>query len=90
MVHLFKSVRGTKDITFILSAGKSGIIKCYIDVSHEVHPNTRGKTGRVLTMGRGFPILVSRKQNLNTRLVSAQDTPFALILWYVAKIIYLS
>ena len=67
MVHLFKSVRGTKDITFILSAGKSGIIKCYIDVSHEVNPNMRGHTGGGLEMEQGLPISESSKQNINTR-----------------------
>ena len=31
-----------------------------------VHPNISGRTGVGLKMGRGFPILVSSKQKLNT------------------------
>ena len=67
MVHLFKYVRGTKDLPLILSVYKSEIIKWYIDGSHAVHPNMRGNTGGGLTMGQGFPIWVSIKQNMNTR-----------------------
>jgi hypothetical protein len=39
----------------------------YVDASFAVHPNMHGHTGGGLTLGRGFPILVSRKQKLNTR-----------------------
>ena len=61
MVHLFKYVRGAIDILLIISAYKSGILKWYIYGSHAVHPNMRGHTGVVLTMGRGLPISVSSK-----------------------------
>ena len=56
MVHLFKYVRGTKDLPLILSVDKSGILKCYIDGFHAVHPNMRVNTGVGLTMGKGFTI----------------------------------
>ena len=39
----------------------------YVDASFTVHPNMCGHTGGGLTLGRGFPILVSTKQKLNTR-----------------------
>jgi hypothetical protein len=32
-----------------------------------VHPNLRGHSGGGLSMGRGFPIVASTKQKLNTR-----------------------
>ena len=67
MVHLFKYVRGTKYLPLILSVDKSGMLKWYIVGLHAVNPNMRGHTGGGLTMGRGLPILVSRKQKLNTR-----------------------
>ena len=51
MVHLFKYVRGTKDLPLIISADNSGILKCYIDGSHAVYPNMRGHTGGTLTRG---------------------------------------
>ena len=67
MVHLFKYVRGSKYLTLILSADKSGMLKWYIDGLYMVYPNMRGETGGGLTMGRGLQILASRKQKVNTR-----------------------
>ena len=45
MLHLFKYVRGARDINLILIEDKSGMNKLYIGGSHAVHPNTRGHTG---------------------------------------------
>jgi hypothetical protein len=67
MVHLMKYIRGTKTLPLILSARGSGILKWWIDGSFAVHPNMRGHTGGGLSMGRGFPIVNSTKQKLNTR-----------------------
>ena len=67
MIHLFMYVRGTKYLPLTLSAETSGMLKWYIDGSYAVHPNTMGHTGEGLKMGRGFKILVSSKQNLNTK-----------------------
>jgi hypothetical protein len=67
MVHLMKYIRGTKMLPLILSAGGTGILKWWIDASFAVHPNMRGHTGGGLSMGRGFPIVTSTKQKLNTR-----------------------
>ncbi len=39
----------------------------YADALFAVHPNMRGHTGGGLTMGRGFPIVASWKQKLNTK-----------------------
>jgi hypothetical protein len=39
----------------------------YVDASFAVHPNMRSHTGGGLTMGRGFPIVASWKQQLNTK-----------------------
>ena len=38
-----------------------------MDASFAVHPNVRGQSGGGLSMGRGFPIVSSTKQKLNTR-----------------------
>jgi hypothetical protein len=67
MVHLMKYIRGTKTLPLILSARGSRILKWWIDGSFAVHPNMRGHTGGKLLMGRGFPIVNSTKQKLNTR-----------------------
>jgi hypothetical protein len=86
LTHLMKYIRGTKDLPLILSANGSGILKWWIDGSFAVHPNMRGHTGGGLSMGRGFPIVNSSKQKLNTRssteseLVGVDDCMPA-ILW---------
>jgi hypothetical protein len=51
----------------ILSANGSGILKWWVDASFAVHPNMRGHLGGGLSMVRGFPIVSSTKQKLNTR-----------------------
>ena len=67
LTHLMKYLRGTKELPLILSASKNGILKWYVDGSFGVHPNMRGHTGGGLSLGRGFPIVSSVKQKLNTR-----------------------
>ena len=67
LVHLMKYVRGTRDMPLILGASGSGILKWWVDASFAVHPNMRGHTGGGFSLGRGFPIVNSTKQKLNTR-----------------------
>ncbi len=51
----------------ILSADGSGVLMWYVDASFAVHPHMRSHTGGGLTMGRGFSIVSSTKQKLNTQ-----------------------
>jgi hypothetical protein len=51
----------------ILSANGSGILKWWVDTSFLVHPIMSGHSGGGLSLGRGFPIVSSTKQKLNTR-----------------------
>jgi hypothetical protein len=67
LVHLMKYLRGTRTLPLILSANGSGILKWWVDASFAVHPNMRGHSGGGLSLGRGFPIVSSTKQKLNTR-----------------------
>jgi hypothetical protein len=61
LVHLMRYLRGTRTMPLILSA------KWWIDSSFAVHPNMRGHSGGGLSLGRGFPMVSSTKQKLNTR-----------------------
>jgi hypothetical protein len=51
----------------ILSANGRGILKWWVDVLFAVHQHMRGHSGVGLSLGRGFPIVSSTKQKLNTR-----------------------
>jgi hypothetical protein len=67
LAHLMKYLRGTRTLPLTLSANGSGLLKWFIDASFGVHPNLRGHSGGGLPLGRGFPIVSSTKQKLNTR-----------------------
>jgi hypothetical protein len=84
--HLVEYFRSTVDMPLILGADGNGVLHWYVDASFAVHANMRGHTGGGLTMGRGFPIVCSTKQKLNTRssteseLVGVDDM-MPSILW---------
>jgi hypothetical protein len=59
----------------ILSDNGSGILKWWVDTSFAVHPNMCGHLGGGLSLGRGFPIVSSTKQKLNTR----RSTEFEIV-----------
>jgi hypothetical protein len=67
--HLMEYLRGDRDRPLMLGADNEGMLILYIDASFAVHLNMHGHTGGGMTMGRGFPILVSTKQKLNTKSV---------------------
>ena len=67
LIHLMKYIRGTRRLPLILSATGCGILKWWVDAAFAVHPNMRGHSGGGLSLGRGFPIMNSTKQKLNTR-----------------------
>ncbi len=73
----------------ILSTNGSGVLMWYVDASFAVHPIMCSHTGGGLTMGRGFPIVSSTKQKLNTQssteseLVGVDDMmPIVVWSWY--------
>ena len=84
--HLMEYLRVTRLLPLILSADGSGVLMWYVDASFAVHPNMRSHTGGGLTMGRGFPIVSSTKQKLNTRssteseLVGVDDM-MPIVVW---------
>jgi hypothetical protein len=73
LVHLTRYIRGTRTMPLILSANGSGILKWWVDASFAVHPHMRGHSGGGPSLGRGFPIVSSTKQKLNTRSSTETD-----------------
>jgi hypothetical protein len=65
--HLMEYLRANRLCPLILSADGSGVLMWYVDALFAVHPNMHSHTGGGLTMGRGFPIVCSTKQKLNTQ-----------------------
>jgi hypothetical protein len=62
-----KYLRGMRTLPLILSANGTGILKWWVDAAFAVHPNMQGHSGGGLSLRRGFPIVSSTKQKLNTR-----------------------
>ena len=84
--HLIDYFRSTVNLPLTLGAKRNGVLNWYVDASFAMHSNMRGHTGGGLTMGRGFPIVSSTKQKINTRSSTeselvAVDDMMSSILW---------
>jgi hypothetical protein len=73
LVHLMIYIRCTRTMPLIMSANGSVILRWWVDASFVVHPNVREHSGGGLSLGRGFPIVSSTKQKLNTRSSTETD-----------------
>ena len=69
---MVRYIRGTRQLPLILSADGTHILKWWVDAAFTVHPNMQGQSGGGLSLGRGFPIMGSTKQKLNT-LISTES-----------------
>ena len=63
MCNLMMYIWETLYMPLTVSANSSGILKWGVDGSFAVHPNMRGHTGGGMSLGRGFPIVVSTKHS---------------------------
>ena len=77
--HLVEYLQGTVNLPLMLGSNSHRVLNWYLDASFAVHANMREHTASGLTVGRGFLIVSSRKQKLNTRssmeskLIGADD-----------------
>ena len=74
-------IRGMRKLPLTLGANGSGILKWHIDGSFTVHPDMKGHTGAGLTMGRGFPITASTKQESTKSELVGVDDVMQAVLW---------
>jgi hypothetical protein len=64
---VLKYLNGTKHLKLMLIVENLGLLKWYVDGSHNVHWDCKGHGGAIFTMGRGSASSYSRKIKLNTR-----------------------
>jgi hypothetical protein len=64
-----------------------GILKWYVDRSHNTHWDCKGHGGVMFTMGKGATSSYSRKVNLNTR--SSTETELVVSDMYMPEMIWL-
>jgi hypothetical protein len=65
--RVLKYLNGTKYLQLKLSVDNLGMLKWYVDGSHNVHWDCKGHGGAVFKMGKGATTSYSRKVKLNTR-----------------------
>lgn len=65
--RVMKYLKGTRFLKLTLSAENLRVLKWYVDSSYAVHPDCKGHSGGMLTLGKGAVTSGSRKQKLNGR-----------------------
>ena len=65
--RVLKYLNGTKFLKLTLSIENLGMLKWYVDGSHNVHWDCKGHGGAVFKLGKGATTSYSRKVKLNTR-----------------------
>ena len=86
LTRVMRYLRGTELLPLTLEADGSHVMLWWVDASFAVHPDMKGHTGGVLSMGKGAVYGTSTKQKLVTRssteaeLVGANDV-MPQILW---------
>jgi hypothetical protein len=79
-------LNGTKYLKSKLSINNLGMLKWYVDGSHNVHWDCKGHGGGVITMGKGEMSSYSRKMKVNTQSLTeteliAADMLMPEMLW---------
>jgi hypothetical protein len=75
LFRVLKYLRGSRDLALTLTGSKDMIVSSYIDASYAVHPDGKGHTGAVITVGKGAVYAKSSKQ----KLVAKSSTEAELI-----------
>ena len=65
--RVLKYLQSTKDLSLILSADGSGLLRWWVDASYGVHMDMKGHTGGNMSMGKGSVYTTANKQKLVTR-----------------------
>ena len=68
LVHLMQYLIVTGKLSLNLSANICGILKLWVYAPFAFHPNMLVHSGGVLSLWSGFPIIISTKKKINTKL----------------------
>lgn len=86
LARAMRYLRATKNMPLVLEADDMQLIKWWVDASFAVHPDMKGHTGGVMSLGKGAVYATSTRQKLVTRssteaeLVGVYDV-MPQILW---------
>ena len=71
--RVLKYLNGTQYLKLNLSVDNLGVLKWFVDGSHNVHWDCKGHGGAMFTMGKGATLSYSRKLKLNTRSLTETE-----------------
>jgi hypothetical protein len=83
---VLKYLNGTKHLKLTLTVENLGLLKWYVDGSHNVHWDCKGHGGAMFTMGKGLAPSYSRKIKLNTR--SSTETELLAADMYMPEMLW--
>jgi hypothetical protein len=78
-------LNGTKYLRLNLSVDDLGLLKWYVDTSHNVHWDCRGHGGAMFTLGKEATSSYSRKVKLGMR--SATETELVMMDMYMPEML---
>jgi hypothetical protein len=84
--RVLKYLNGTKHLKLMLSVEKLGLLKWYMDGSHNVHWDCKGHGGVMFMIGRGSTFSYLRKIKLNTR--SSMETELLAANMYMPEMLW--
>jgi hypothetical protein len=64
--RVLQYLNGTKYLKLLISVDDLGILKWYVDGSHNIHWDCKGHVGAMFTLGQGTVTSYSKKVKLNT------------------------
>jgi hypothetical protein len=73
LIRVLSYLNGTKELALIISGSDGMVISAFIDSSFAVHPDGKGHSGSVITVGRGAVHCRSRKQKLVAKSSTEAD-----------------
>jgi hypothetical protein len=83
---VLKYLNGTKYLKLQLCVDNLGLLKWFVDASHNRHWNCRGHGGAMFTMGQGATTSYSRKVKLNSR--SSTKTQLLTLDMYMPEMLW--
>jgi hypothetical protein len=84
--RVLKYLNGTKYLKLRLCVDNLGLLKWFVDVSHNTHWDCRGQGGAMFTMGQGATTSYSRKVKLNSR--SSTETELLTSDMYMLEMLW--
>jgi hypothetical protein len=85
--RVLKYLNGTKYLKLQLSVDDLGLLKWFVDASHNTHWDCKGHDGAMFTMGKGAAASYSRKVKLNLR--SSTKTELLTSDMYMPEMLWL-